>query len=101
MKSRGAIVALSVLLTAVAAGAAKVDMADPRRAVGREDDIRIDAELAQDAVSANTKLGVVYQVQNLTNAPIAIADRICDAAYDPETQTITLSLGAEVPDGAT
>src|SRR4051812_9149768 len=101
MKSPRATVALAVLLTATVLQAAKVDMRDPRRAVGREDDIRVDAELAQDAVSTNTKLGVVYQVQNLTNTPIAVADRISDATYDSETQTITLSFGAEVPDGAT
>jgi len=101
MKFQRAIIALSVLLTATAIQAAKVDMRDPRRAVGREDNIRVDAELAQDAVSPNTKLAVVYQIQNLTAAPIAIADKISAAAYDSDTQTITLSFGAEVPDGAT
>src|SRR5262249_6605577 len=30
-----------------------------------------------------------------------IADRISDATYDADTQTITLSFGAEVPNGAT
>jgi hypothetical protein len=100
MKSPGAIAALSVLLIATALQAAKVDMRDPRRAVGRENDIRVDAELAQDAVSPNTKLAVTYQIQNLTEGPIAIADKISDASYDSDTQTITLSFGAEVPDGA-
>lgn len=76
-------------------------MRDPRRAVGREDDVRVDAELAQDSVSSRGKVAVIYQVQNLTPAPIALADRIADASYDPETQTITVSFGAEVPDGAT
>src|SRR5256885_1598109 len=101
MKSLGATVALSALLIAAAAQAAKVDMRDPRRAVGREDDVRVDAELAQDSVTAHTTVGVVYQIQNLTQAPIAFADKVSDASFDPETQTITVSLGAEVPDGAT
>src|SRR5262249_61341345 len=100
MKCPGAL-ALAVLLTATATQAAKVDMRDPRRAVGREDDVRVDAELAQDAVSTNSKICVIYQVQNLTPSPIAIADRISDATYDADTQTITLSFGAEVPNGAT
>jgi hypothetical protein len=99
MKSHWA-VALTVLLTTTAIDAAKVDMRDPRRAVGREDGVRVDAELAQDSVSAHAKLGVVYQVENLNAAPIAIADKISDASYDADSQTITLSLGAEVPDGA-
>ena len=101
MKPRWATSALAVLLTTTSIQAAKVDMRDPRRAVGREDDVRIDAELSQDSVSAHSKLAVVYQVQNLTSSPIAIADKISDSAYDSETRTLTLSFGAEVPDGAT
>lgn len=101
MKSPRAIIALAVLLTTTAVQAAKVDMRDPRRAVGREDDVRVDAELVQDSVSTHAKVGVVYQIQNLTASPIAIADKISDATYDAETQTITISFGAEVPDGAT
>jgi hypothetical protein len=101
MKSRWATTALAVLLTTTAVQAAKVDMRDPRRAVGREDDVRVDAELSQESVSAHSKLGVVYQVQNLTQSPIAIADRISDTSYDSETRTVTMSFGAEVPDGAT
>src|SRR5437764_9197771 len=101
MKSTGATIALAALLTATAIQAAKVDMRDPRRAVGREDNVRVDAELVQDAVSMHSKLGVVYQVQNLTSSPIAIADKVSDVTYDSDTQTITVSFGAEVPEGAT
>jgi hypothetical protein len=99
MKSPWA-VALAVVLTTTAIQAAKVDMRDPRRAVGREDDVRVDAELSQEAVSAHAKVGVTFQIQNLTPAPIALADRVSDTTYDYETQTITISFGAEVPDGA-
>jgi hypothetical protein len=101
MKSPRAL-ALTVLLLVVAAAAqaAKVDMRDPRRAVGREDDVRVDAELGQDSVSSHTTLGVTYQIQNLTEAPIAFADKISEASYDPDTGTITVAFGAEVPNGA-
>jgi hypothetical protein len=102
MKSPRAI-ALTVLLIAVAtaAEAAKVNMRDPRRAVGREENVRVDAELAQDSVSSHSTLGVTYQIQNLTEAPIAFADKTSEASYDPDTQTITVAFGAEVPDGET
>src|SRR5689334_788750 len=100
MKSPRAIIALSVLLIAATVQAAKVDMRDPRRAVGREDDVRVDAEIAQDSVSTHSNIGVVYQIQNLTQSPIALADKISDATYDSDTQTITVSFGAEVPNGA-
>ena len=102
MKSRraGALAVLLITLTA-AAQAAKVDMRDPRRAVGREDDVRVDAELAQDAVTSHSILGVTFQIQNLTESPIAFADKSSEASYDPDTETITVAFGAEVPDGAT
>jgi hypothetical protein len=42
---------------------------------------------------------VTYQVENLSPAPIAIADKVSDTSFDPDTRTIILSLGAEVPPG--
>jgi hypothetical protein len=92
--------AVATVLVAVGAQAAHVDMNDPRRAVGREDDIRIDAELIQDTVSSGSPVGVTFQVQNLTQQPIAIADKVCDLTYDGDSRTITLSVGSEVPKGA-
>lgn len=98
--SRSIVLAVAVVvLTAAEANAAGVDFKDPRRALGREDDIRVDAQLAQDTVSSSSPISVTYQVQNLTAEPIAIADRVCDSSFDPETQTITISIGAEVPQG--
>ena len=91
----------ALLIAAAAQAANKVDMKDPRRAVGREDNVRIDAELLQDSITSSAKIGVTYQVQNLTQTAIALADKVSDASYDPETQTITVAFGAEVPPGTT
>jgi hypothetical protein len=94
-----ALFATAALLPAIAANAAgAIDMADPRRVVGRENDVRIDAQLIQDTVAPGTPIGITYQIQNLSAHPIAIADKVADATYDPDTYTITLSVGAEVPD---
>ena len=101
MKSAKSFTALwiaTLTLMPVVAAAGSIDMDDPRRVVGREDDVRIDARLVQDTVAPGAPIGVTYQIQNLSNAPVAVADRIATASYDPETQTITLSIGAEVPD---
>lgn len=87
------------LVGASVATAAHVDFSDPRRALGREGDIRIDAELAQDVVSPNSPLTVTYQIQNLSKATIAIADKIADTDFDLESLTVTLSIGAEIPPG--
>jgi hypothetical protein len=92
-----AIVATIAVLSAAAATAAGVDMKDPRRAIGREDDIRIDAILLQEAVTANSGVHVTYQVHNQTADAVAIADRISDTSYDSDSQTITVSIGSEVP----
>jgi hypothetical protein len=93
-------VAVISSLAAVAAQAARLDLNDPKRAVGREDNIRIDAQLNDDTLSPSYPVSVTYQIENLTNAPVAIADKVASADYDPESNTITLSIGAEVPSGA-
>jgi hypothetical protein len=98
--SRSVVLAVAVVvLTAAEANAAGVDFKDPRRALGREDDIRVDAQIAQDTVSSSSPITVTYQIENLTSEPIAVADRICDSSFDADTQTITISIGAEVPQG--
>jgi len=87
------------LLTAAAASAARVDMKDPRRALGREDNIRVDAQLLQDAISTSTPLSVTYQIENLTGVAIGVADKVVDVSFDPDSATVTFSIGAEVPTG--
>jgi len=102
MKSSGriAVAAAVLLLISSSAHAAGVDFKDPRRALGREDNIRVDAQMLQDTVSPGTAISVTYQVENLSEAPIAIADKVADASFDPDSQTITVSIGAEIPPGA-
>ena len=92
-------VAVATLFFAVAARAAHVDMTDPKRALGRDDDVRIDAALIQDTVSSGSPVGITYQIKNMTEQSIAIADKLCDVSYDNESRTITLSVGSEVPKG--
>jgi hypothetical protein len=41
----------------------------------------------------------MYQIQNLTSQPIAVADKLCDITYDSDSRTITLTVGSEVPKG--
>ena len=93
-----AAVAVSLMGAALGA-AAHVDFKDPRRALGREGDIRVDAELAQDAVSPNAPITVTYQIQNLTKAVVAVADKITDTDFDLDSLTVTLAIGAEIPPG--
>src|ERR1700686_4616767 len=98
--SKPLVPAVALTLIAGAAFAARVDFNDPRRALGREDNIRIDAQIAQDTISSGAPINVTYQVENLTQAPIALADKVSDMTYDDDSRTITLTLGAEIPAGS-
>lgn len=80
-----------------AAAAAVIDMDDPRRALGRVDDVRVDAQLVTDTVSPGSPIGITYQIQNFTSYPVAVAHRVADASYDADSGTITVTIGAEVP----
>ena len=105
MRSTRLLLALSaaiVTLHAAAVSAADpIDMNDPRRALGREDDVRVDATILHETVTSGSPISITYQIQNLTAMPVAIAPKSTDVSYDPDTLTITVGLGSEVPaDGA-
>jgi len=91
-----AIAALALILAAACASA-PVNMEEPRRLVGTENDVRIDAEIIGDQLSPNARLPIKYDITNNRKTPIVVADLIPDTTYDPETQTLTVSLGSEVP----
>lgn len=98
MKANFVAATIAAVLVSAAADAASIDMNDPLRAKGREGDVRIDAQLATDAVSPGSPVGVTWQIQNFTDAPVAVATKTVDATYDADSQTITLTIGSEVPD---
>jgi hypothetical protein len=95
------VIAATTLCTTTAAYAAGVDMKDPRRALALDDDLRIDAQLADDAIGSGSSVNVTFQIQNNTRKPVAIANKVSDSSYDPESQTVTISIGSEIPNGAT
>ncbi len=89
------LIAAIVLLPSALAG--DIDMDDPRRTVGREDDVRVDAQLVQDTVTPGSPIGVTYQIENFSATPVAVADKVSDASYDADSRTITVAIGSEVP----
>jgi hypothetical protein len=89
----------TTVIAAASAMAAHVDLKDPKRAVGREGDVRVDAQLTQDTLSQASPINVTYQIENLSPVAVAIADKVLDTNFDADARTITLSIGAEVPPG--
>lgn len=85
------------VIHAAAASAASIDMDDPRRSLGREGNVRVDAQLLRETISPGTPIGVTYQIQNLSSSSVAVADKVTDASYDADTRTITIGVGSEVP----
>ncbi len=90
---------LLISLVCAAAQAATVNMSDPRRAVGTDDGIRVDAALANEFVSPGSPIRVTYRVENRSPRAVGIAETRCDVSFDEESRTLKLSFGAEVPKG--
>ncbi|HEY8131797.1 MAG TPA: hypothetical protein VII12_07880 [Thermoanaerobaculia bacterium] len=87
-----------LLLLLIACTSTKpVDMKEPRRVVGTENDVRVDAEVYGDRLSPNITLPVKYDVTNHRQTTILIADLIPESTYDPETHMVTISIGSEIP----
>lgn len=89
--------ALLLLLLAGCASTKTVDMAEPRRIVGTENSVRVDAEVAADHVAPGAHIPITYEITNQRATAIAIAELIPDTSYDEETRMFTVSIGSEVP----
>lgn len=87
----------ALLILAGCASTSTVDMEEPRRVVGTENNVRIDAQVFGDHLSESARIAIKYDITNERNETIAIADLIPEATYDPDTQTVTVSIGSEVP----
>jgi len=74
-----------------------IDMKEPRRMVGTENNVRVDAEIYGEDLSQGTSIAIKYEVTNQRAAPILIADLVPQTTYDPDTRTITIDIGSEIP----
>ncbi|MGN6184349.1 MAG: hypothetical protein ACTHQM_11920 [Thermoanaerobaculia bacterium] len=94
---RNRVLPLFLLLAAACASTAPVDMNAPRRVVGTESSVRVDAEVVGEEMRAGVPLPITYEVTNNREQEIAIADIIAETTYDIESNTLTVSVGSEVP----
>lgn len=72
-------------------------MNEPRRVVGTDNDVRIDAEVFGDTLSPNVSIPIKYDISNQRANTILIADLLLQATYDPDTQMVTVDIGSEIP----
>lgn len=93
---RTILLALTALVLASCASSG-VDMEEPNRVLGREDDVRVDAQFIAQSYSQGANVSIVYEIENLRPAPIAFASLNPDIAYETETGTFTATVGSEVP----
>ncbi len=82
---------------ATAKNGTPVNQSEPRRVVGTDNDVRIDAEVFGDVLAASMTLPLKYDITNNRQAAIAIADLVPETTYDEDTRVVTISLGSEVP----
>jgi hypothetical protein len=77
--------------------AGAVDMKEPRRMVGTESGVRVDAEIYGENLVQGASIAVRYDITNGRTTPILVADIVPETTYDPDTRTLTVSIGAEIP----
>lgn len=74
-----------------------INMKEPRRMVGTENNVRVDAEIYGEEMIQGSSLAIKYEITNQRATPILIADLIAQTNYDPDTRMVTIDIGSEIP----
>jgi len=93
---RSAALLLFVILAACSS-TQPVNLSEPRRVVGTENDVRIDAEVFGDTLTPNINIPIKYDITNNRATTILIADLLLNATYDPQSMMVTVDIGSEIP----
>lgn len=83
------------VLTSCATGG--VDLDEPRRMLGSEEGIRVDAQIFAEAVSPGQTVRLIWDITNERPEPIAVADLVPAVSFEQGERTIMIHLGSEVP----
>ncbi|HEU5162449.1 MAG TPA: hypothetical protein VFV54_04825 [Thermoanaerobaculia bacterium] len=76
---------------------AAVDLDEPRRILGTEGDVRVDAQVFAEKIGTGSSVRVVWEIENQRRDPIAVADILPAVSYEPTDRTIVVNVGSEVP----
>jgi hypothetical protein len=74
-----------------------INMKAARRMVGTENNVRVDAEIYGEDLIQGGSIAIKYEITNQRATPILIADLIAQSNYDPDTRTVTIDVGSEIP----
>ncbi|HEX2061014.1 MAG TPA: hypothetical protein VHK90_09760 [Thermoanaerobaculia bacterium] len=89
--------AICTLFVVTGCATTAVNMDEPRRVVGTESAVRVDAQILGEYIQSGAPVIINYEITNERATPIAVADILPETLYDDETRTITVSVGSEVP----
>ncbi|MGK2859460.1 MAG: hypothetical protein ACSLFQ_19845 [Thermoanaerobaculia bacterium] len=84
-------------LSLVSCASGGVDMEEPERVLGREDDVRVDAQFTASSYVQGGNVSILYEIENLRATSIAFASLAPEMSYENETGTFTATVGSEVP----
>lgn len=87
----------ALALSLAACSSAKIDMNEPRRVVGTESSVRVDAEFRAEEIRPGAQVPFTYEITNQRQEPIAVAEVVPITTYDTDTRVITVNIGSEVP----
>jgi hypothetical protein len=74
-----------------------VDMNESHRFVGRENNVRVDAQMTSRSLGNNAAVRIVFEIENFRDEAIALVASRGETTFDPATGTLIISLGAEIP----
>ena len=95
--NRFVVPAVAVLLLTGCASTQAVDMDEPRRVVGVENGVRVDAQISEDHLSPGVRVPLTWEITNQRSTSIAVADLVPETSFDSEANVFTVTLGSEVP----
>jgi hypothetical protein len=78
-------------------GVEGVDLNEPRRVVGTERSVRIDAQISAEEIRPGGSVPVTWTITNDRPTAIAIADLVTETSWDGEAHLFTVTIGSEVP----
>ena len=90
-------VSSSLLLLAACSSTAPQSASKSEWVLGREADVRVEAEILPSAGGMTTGVIVRCEVENLRSEAIEIADFSSETSFDPDSGVITVNLGSELP----